>query len=128
MRSKPSVLCSWHSGTVAAGTEVCHLESAQRRSAILCVSRIEGKNAVSIRAGGSDSHPCIGIPYRAERILAVQPISFEVVRCQFALFVSAWDTLLFQLRTSENADMPSCNRFLMSLPLEQFFSAVLLGI
>src|SRR5438067_1102081 len=24
--------------------------------------------------------------------------------------------------------MPTCNRFLMSLPLEQFFSAVLLGI
>src|SRR5437879_12423515 len=36
--------------------------------------------------------------------------------------------LLTECFTSESANMPTCNRFLMSLPLEQFFSAVLLGI
>ena len=36
--------------------------------------------------------------------------------------------LLTECFTSESANIPTCNRFLMSLPLEQFFSAVLLGI
>src|SRR5438552_8273997 len=36
--------------------------------------------------------------------------------------------LLTECFTSESANMPTCNRFLVSLPLEQFFSAVLLGI
>src|SRR5438132_2752125 len=36
--------------------------------------------------------------------------------------------LLTECFTSESANMPTCNRFLMSLPLEQFLSAVLLRI
>ena len=71
------------------------------------------------------------LPYRKENSPAEQSSLVEMGECKSSgnkQICKSLHELLTECFTSESANMPTCNRFLMSLPLEQFFSAVLLGI
>src|SRR5206468_475861 len=71
------------------------------------------------------------LPYRKENSPAEQSSLVEMGECKSSgnkQICNSLHELLIECFTNESAHMPTCNRFLMSLPLEQFFSAVLLGI
>src|SRR5438046_1344982 len=105
MRNRSFALCSCDNGNVAAGTGSCRWESSQPCSATPCVSRIVGRNVVSVLVDGSDSHPCNNILYKEDTILGFQPVWFEVARCQFPLLLWPYaEAIPTTLRTQPHID------------------------